>query len=94
MTTVHLAFIDGGHAGLRENKANPSATPGKETPVVNSLGRRIQEEEFNEPTAALLIAELKRCVVHVYDVAPGAGDVPLKTRTDTANRIYKEPDFF
>lgn len=90
MAIVHLAIVEGGHAGLVDNKPVPNATPGKESPYVASLGRKIQEEEFNEPTAAYLITELKRCGVHVFDVAPGSRDVPLIERTNTANRIYNE----
>lgn len=86
--TVFLAFIGRGHAGLLKGKANPNATPGKETPFIKSLGRRIQEEEFNEPVAAMVREHLKRCGVHVYDPAPGEKDVPLKERTDFANKIY------
>lgn len=88
MAKVYLAFVEGGHAGLYKQIATPSKTPGKESPYIKSLGRRIQEEEFNEPTAAFLIAELKRCGIHVYDCAPGAEDVPLDKRTDYANKIY------
>lgn len=92
MTKIYLCFVDGGHANLlADGSANPAATPGKETPFIKSLGRRIQEEEFNQPTADLLRRELARCGVRVYDPAAGVGkDVPLKQRTDYANRIYRE----
>lgn len=88
MSKVYLAIVDSGHAGLKNDLANPAATPGKETPFIKALGRRIQEEEFNEPTARLLIAELKRCGVNVVDASPGEGDTPLKDRTTYANQIY------
>lgn len=89
MSLIYLAIVDSGHAGLRKDlSANPLATPGKETPLIKSLGRRVQEEEFNEPTASLLIDELRRCGVHVVDASPGEKDVPLKERTTYANQIY------
>jgi N-acetylmuramoyl-L-alanine amidase len=88
MGKVYLAFIEGGHAGLLNGKADPNATPGKETPYIKSLGRKIQEEEFNKPTAAKLRDELKRAGVHVYDPAPDVFDTSLKARTDFANKTY------
>lgn len=81
MTKILLAFIGGGHG---------YDTAGKRTPAIKSLGRQIKEHEFNEPVSQLLIAELKRCGVHAYDTAPGTSDVPLKKRTDYANKIYRE----
>jgi hypothetical protein len=55
MSKIYLCFAEGGHAGLLANgSANPTATPGKETPYLKSLGRRVQEEEFNQPTAEKL----------------------------------------
>lgn len=81
MPKVFLLFRDGGHG---------EGTPGKETDFIKSLGRRVQEEEFNEPVSALLGEEMKRCGVHVYDVSPGLRDVPLEERVATANRIYDE----
>lgn len=86
--TVYLAFVGGGHAGLLNEKADPNKTPGKETPYIKSLGRRIQEEEFNEPVAARIRELLKKQGVHVYDPAPGPDDVPLRERTNFANKIY------
>lgn len=87
--TIYLAFVEGGHAGLLKNgTANPAATPGKETPYIKSVGRRIQEEEFNQAAAEKLRQELKRNGVHVHNPAPEAKDTPLKERTDFANRIY------
>jgi N-acetylmuramoyl-L-alanine amidase len=89
MSKVYLGIVDGGHAGLRKDlSANPTLTPGKETPYIKALGRRVQEEEFNEPTAQQLILELKRCGVHVFDASPGERDTPLKERTNYANQIY------
>jgi N-acetylmuramoyl-L-alanine amidase len=89
MGKIYLALVDRGHAGLKKDQtANATATPGKETPIIKSLGRRIQEEEFNEPTKNFLIEELKRSGVHVVDVSGGERDTPLKERTDYANKIY------
>jgi N-acetylmuramoyl-L-alanine amidase len=89
MSKVYLVLVDRGHAGLKKDqKANPDATPGKETPFIKSLGRRIQEEEFNEPVKNLLRTELERCNIHVVDVSGGERDTPLKERTDYANKIY------
>lgn len=88
MGKVYLAFVDRGHAGLKNKQADPDATPGKETPFIKSLGRKVQEEEFNQPTADFLIAELKRAGVHVYNVAPDIHDTPLRSRVDYANKIY------
>jgi N-acetylmuramoyl-L-alanine amidase len=89
MSKIYLAFIEGGHAGLLANgSANPAATPGKETPYLKGLGRRVQEEEFNQPTAEYLRQELKKAGVHVYNPAPDSRDTPLKERTDFANKIY------
>jgi N-acetylmuramoyl-L-alanine amidase len=86
---IYLALVDRGHAGLKkDHSATAAATPGKETPVIKSLGRRIQEEEFNEPTKNFLIEELKRSGVHVIDVSGGERDTPLKERTEYANKIY------
>jgi N-acetylmuramoyl-L-alanine amidase len=86
---IYLAFVEGGHAGLLKNgTANPAATPGKETPYIKTVGRRIQEEEFNQATAEKLRQDLKRNGVHVYNPAPDAKDTPLRERTDFANKIY------
>lgn len=79
---VYLAFVGGGH-GFN--------TAGKRTPPIKSLGgRQIKEHEFNEPVSQYLIEDLKRAGVQVYDAAPGDRDVPLRERTDYANRIYKQ----
>jgi N-acetylmuramoyl-L-alanine amidase len=89
MSKIYLVLVDRGHAGLKKDQtANPGGTPGKETPFIQSLGRKIQEEEFNEPTKNFLIEELKRCGAHVVDVSGGERDTPLKERTDYANKIY------
>lgn len=86
---IYLAFVEGGHAGLlKDGSANAAATPGKETPFIKALGRRVQEEEFNQPTAEKLRQELKRLGVHVFNPAPDAKDTPLKDRTNYANKIY------
>lgn len=79
MAKIFLAFVEAGHF---------LTTPGKETPFMKSLGRKVKEHEFNEPTAQFLITELKRCGVHVFDAAPGERDTPLKERTTYANQIY------
>lgn len=88
MGKVYLTFIDKGHAGLKNKIADPNATPGKESPYIKSLGRKIQEEEFNAPTASFLKEELKRSGVHVYMVADDVYDTSLKQRTDYANKTY------
>jgi N-acetylmuramoyl-L-alanine amidase len=63
-------------------------TRGKETPYIPSLKRRIKEWEFNEPVWQMLMEEMKKSGVHVVDCAPGERDVPLKERTDYANKMY------
>lgn len=78
---VFLAFIDDGH-GIE--------TPGKRTPYIAELGRSIKENEFNAPVAKMIYEELKRHGVHAYLTAPTNKDVPLKDRTDYANKVYRE----
>lgn len=68
--------IDGGHG--------PN-TPGKETPIVPSLGRKIQEEEFNFAVAKKLDVELRRCGFRTFFTHNEGYDVPLTTRTNKAN---------
>jgi N-acetylmuramoyl-L-alanine amidase len=75
---IYVVLRDGGHG---------KDTRGKETPFIKSLGRRIQEEEFNEPVSALFGEEMERHGVIVHDVSPGTHDVSLKDRTDEANRL-------
>lgn len=74
----HRAAVGGGHG---------SDTPGKRTPYIASLGRHINEHEFNEPVANLLAEELLRHGFEVLLIAPGDADVPLQTRTDLANEF-------
>lgn len=79
MSKIFLVFLDDGHGEL---------TAGKRTPYLKSLGRQINENEFNKPVASKIEEHLKRNGVHVYQVAPGDDDVLLKARTDYANKIY------
>lgn len=72
-----IIAIDDGHG---------SATPGKRTPFIASLGRQVRENEFNKPVANFLEAELKRCGFRTIQLAPTDYDTPLKQRTDTANK--------
>ena len=60
-------------------------TKGKETPLIPELGRRIKEYEFNAPTVAYLIENLKRCGFKVIQTNSPKEDTPLKARTDKAN---------
>jgi N-acetylmuramoyl-L-alanine amidase len=61
-------------------------TPGKETPFIASLGRRIQEEEYNGPVVELLNKELTRCGFQTLLTAPNRYDTPLGVRTYRANK--------
>jgi N-acetylmuramoyl-L-alanine amidase len=79
MSKVFLVFLDGGHG------AN---TPGKRTPYIKSLGRNIKENEFNKAVVNIMVPKLKSVGIEVVQVAPGDDDVPLKQRTDYANKIY------
>lgn len=79
MAKVNVVFGCAGHY---------KTTSGKETPYIPSLKRRIKEWEFNEPVWQLLMQKLKKHGVLVYDCAPGERDVPLKERTDYANKMY------
>lgn len=72
----YLIVLDDGHG---------SATAGKRTPYIKSLGRQIRENEFNKPTVNYLEAELKRCGFRTLQTAPTDADVPLNTRVRTAN---------
>jgi N-acetylmuramoyl-L-alanine amidase len=76
---IYVALRDAGH-GLWD-------TPGKRTPYINSLGRSIRENEFNEPTAHYFEDELIRHGVIVHDISPGTKDTPLSQRTNEANRL-------
>ncbi|MCA1065279.1 N-acetylmuramoyl-L-alanine amidase [Rossellomorea sp. AcN35-11] len=75
---MYVVLRDAGH-GLE--------TAGKRTPYISSLGRAIKENEFNEPVSEYFGEELKRHGVIVHDISPTTNDVPLKTRTDEANRL-------
>jgi N-acetylmuramoyl-L-alanine amidase len=79
MGKVFLVFLDDGHG---------KDTPGKRTPYLKSLGRQVKENEFNKAVTIKIGEYLKRHGVHVIQVAPGDDDVPLKQRTDYANKIY------
>ena len=83
MTKTLLVFWDDGH-GIE--------TPGKRTPYISEIGRAIKENEFNSAVvkqAAHLTTKLSTKVISIL-VAPTDSDTPLITRTNTANRIYKE----
>ena len=80
---MKLVAIDDGH-GLE--------TPGKRTPFFPGTKRFMHENEFNRAVADLLKANLERCGFNTLMVAPGDSDVPLKTRTDTANKA--KADFY
>ncbi|WP_203289862.1 N-acetylmuramoyl-L-alanine amidase [Metabacillus sp. cB07] len=73
-----LIAIDDGH-GL--------STPGKETDIIPELERKVKENEFNKEFAKYLEIELKRCGFRTFQLAPTDYDVPLKARTDLANRV-------
>jgi N-acetylmuramoyl-L-alanine amidase len=75
---IYVVLRDAGH-GLE--------TSGKRTPKIKSLGRSIHENEFNEPVSKYFEDELKRHGVIVHDISPTTKDVPLKARTDEANRL-------
>ncbi|MBO8157794.1 MAG: N-acetylmuramoyl-L-alanine amidase [Bacillaceae bacterium] len=78
---VKLVFIDDGH-GMN--------TPGKRSPYISELKRRIKENEFNSGVAKRLRDKLSRHDIQVYMTAPGDEDVPLRKRTDFANEVYRE----
>lgn len=69
-------IIDWGHG---------PGTPGKETPFIQQFGRKIQEEEFNIPTAKMLGEKLKKSGLKVFYTAAESYDVPLNTRIARAN---------
>lgn len=78
---VYLIFASDGHG---------KDTSGKRSAYIAELKRQIRENEFNAPTTEYLIADLKRSKVVVVHVSAGDSDVALRTRTDHANRVYKE----
>ncbi len=71
-----LIAIDDGH-GME--------TAGKRTPKFSD-GSIMHENEFNSRVAQLLAVHLIRCGYDVIMVAPSDKDIPLKVRTDTANK--------
>ncbi|MBD8013902.1 N-acetylmuramoyl-L-alanine amidase [Planococcus wigleyi] len=71
-----LIAIDWGHG---------PGTPGKETPYIQSLGRKIQEEEFNIPAAKALAAALQAQGFKTMFTADESYDTPLATRVKRAN---------
>ncbi|MCA1060567.1 N-acetylmuramoyl-L-alanine amidase [Rossellomorea aquimaris] len=73
-----LIALDDGH-GL--------GTAGKRTPYIPSIGRQIQENEFNERVTYFLKLELERCGFRTLLTAPTDADTPLKSRTDAANSM-------
>jgi N-acetylmuramoyl-L-alanine amidase len=80
MTKAHdyLIALDDGH-GI--------ATPGKRTPYIESLGRNIRENEFNEAVTFYLKEELERCGFRTLLTAPTDYDTPLTMRTNLANSM-------
>jgi N-acetylmuramoyl-L-alanine amidase len=74
----YLIALDDGH-GL--------GTAGKRTPYIPSVGRKIQENEFNERVTLFLKMELERCGFRTLLTAPTDADTPLKARTDAANSM-------
>lgn len=78
-----LIAIDDGHG---------MTTPGKRTPFFPNSKKFMHENEFNKAVADLLKTNLERCGFNTLMVAPGDNDVPLKTRTDTANKA--KADFY
>lgn len=73
---IYVAFLCDGHG---------MGTPGKETPHISSLGRKIKENEFNRAVVKQLKVLLERHGISCYEVAPTDVDTPLKARTDYAN---------
>ncbi|MEL3973207.1 N-acetylmuramoyl-L-alanine amidase [Rossellomorea oryzaecorticis] len=74
----YLIALDDGHG---------SRTAGKRTPFIESFGRQIRENEFNEKVTLYLKAELERCGFRTMLTAPTDDDTPLKERTDLANSM-------
>jgi N-acetylmuramoyl-L-alanine amidase len=73
-----LIAIDDGH-GI--------GTAGKRTPYIESLGRQIRENEFNEAVTFYLKEELIRCGFRTLLTAPTDYDTPLTMRTNLANSM-------
>lgn len=71
-----LVALDDGHG---------KDTPGKRTPYIKSLGRQIQENEFNKEVVKYLDIELRRCGFKTVFTAPGDADAPLPNRVQIAN---------
>lgn len=71
-----LIALDDGH-GMK--------TPGKETPYMSDLGRKVKENEFNREVVKYLDIELRRCGFKTLLLAPTDEDISLKERTDLAN---------
>lgn len=72
-----LIAIDDGHG---------MSTAGKRTPFFPNSKKFMHENEFNRAVADLLKINLERCGFNTIMVAPGDTDVPLKQRTNTANK--------
>jgi len=60
-------------------------TQGKETPYITSIGRKIKEWEFNQPTANFLEEDLQRCGFKTVRLNSPNEDTPLNVRTNKAN---------
>lgn len=78
-----LICIDDGHG---------MTTSGKRTPFFPRTKKFMHENEFNRAVADLLKVKLQNCGFFTLMVAQGDADVPLKTRTDTANNA--NADFY
>lgn len=75
-----VLFIDDGHG---------QETPGKRTPMFPN-GTVIRENEFNRPTAEKLGTLALAAGFEVVQLAPELTDVPLRTRTNRANKRFRE----
>lgn len=72
-----LIALDDGHG---------MTTPGKRTPILPGTKTFMHENEFNRAVVNYLKDHLIRCGFKVLLVADGDTDIPLKTRTDRANK--------
>lgn len=77
----HVVFLCDGHG---------SETPGKRTPYISEIGRQIKENEFNSAVTKGMKARLESLGVIVIEVAPTNADTSLITRTNLANKQFKE----
>lgn len=80
MSKVYVAYLDDGH-GME--------TAGKRTPKFSD-GTIMHENEFNDSVRRKLDTRFKKQGFIVVEVAPGNTDIPLSTRTNTANKHYSD----